>query len=118
MMRNGFKQAHAWWTLITLAMSTVSEHAMAPEARNAVASAGAVITSVVATGEAHVLCFPAERSVGTLVDLDRPRDKSGYLPDWWMWNGFTKSPAHEIADARGEVLVRPANGGLIMPQGC
>jgi hypothetical protein len=115
MMRNGFKQAHPWWILITLVMSAGSEQAMAIEARNAVASAGAVITSVVATGEARVVCFPADRSVGTLVDLDRPRDKNGHLPDWWMWNGFTKSPAYEIADARGEVLV-PADQrvGLIV----
>jgi hypothetical protein len=119
MMRNGFKQAHPWWILITLVMSTVSEHAMATEARNAAVSAGAVITSGVATGEAHVVCFPAERSLGTLVDLDRPRDKNGHLPDWWMWSGFPKSPAHEIADARGEVRV-PADqrvGLIVTPYG-
>jgi len=118
-MRTGFKQANTWCILIPLAMFTVSEHAMAAEARNAVASAGGVITSVVATGEARVVRFPAERSVGTLVDLDRPRDQNGYLPDWWMWNGFPKSPAHEIAEARGEVRLHPGQrvGLIVTPHG-
>ena len=108
-----------WWILITLAMPAVSEHAMAAEARKAVASAAAAITSVVATGDARVVRFPAERSVGTLVDLDRPRDENGHLPDWWMWNGFAKSPAHEIADARGDVLVHPGQrlGLIVTPHG-
>ena len=112
-------QAHLWWILITLAVPAVSGHATAAEARSAVASAGAVATSIAATDEARVVRFPADRSVGTLVDLDRPRDNKGHLPDWWMWNGYPKSPALEIAAARGEVRVHAGQrvGLIVTPHG-
>lgn len=111
--------ARAWRLSILLAAPIVAKHAMAAEARSAVAPAKDASTSVVATGEAYVLRFPADRSMGTLVDLDRPRDKNRQLPDWWMWNGYPRSPAREFADARGEVRVQIGQrvGLIVTPRG-